>query len=120
VSKVPALIARGIEAVRRIVPEVRPCPFGHVGDGNIHFNFSRPEGMADDAFLALWDAIADAVAAEVRALGGSFSAEHGIGRLKTATLADWRSGPEIETMRRIKAALDPRGLMNPGKVVELR
>ncbi|WP_439576233.1 FAD-binding oxidoreductase [Elioraea sp.] len=120
VSKVPELIARGIAAVRRIVPEVRPCPFGHVGDGNIHFNFSRPAAMADDAFLALWDAIADAVAEQVRALGGSFSAEHGIGRLKTATLAEWRAGPEIETMRRIKAALDPRGLMNPGKVVEPR
>jgi FAD/FMN-containing dehydrogenase len=76
--------------------------------------------MADQAFLARWDEIADAVAAEVRALGGSFSAEHGIGRLKTAMLAEWRRGPEIETMRRIKAALDPRGLMNPGKVVELR
>lgn len=120
VSKVPELIARGIKAVRRIVPEVRPCPFGHVGDGNIHFNFSRPEGMSDQAFLDRWDEIADAVAAEVRALGGSFSAEHGIGRLKTATLAEWRNGPEIETMRRIKAALDPRGLMNPGKVVALR
>lgn len=120
VPQVPALIARGIAAVRRIVPEVRPCPFGHVGDGNIHFNFSRPEGMADRAFLDRWDEIADAVAAEARALGGSFSAEHGIGRLKTATLAAWRSGAEIETMRRIKAALDPRGLMNPGKVVEPR
>ncbi|TQF76880.1 FAD-binding oxidoreductase [Elioraea sp. Yellowstone] len=117
VSAIPELIARGIAAVRRIVPEVRPCPFGHVGDGNIHFNFSRPEDMADEAFLALWEAIADAVNAEVRRLGGSFSAEHGIGRLKTGTLAEWRAGAEIETMRRIKAALDPRGLMNPGKVV---
>ena len=120
VSRVPELIARGIAAVRRIVPDVRPCPFGHVGDGNIHFNFSRPEGMPDRAFLDRWDEIAEAVAAEVRALGGSFSAEHGIGRLKTATLAEWRRGPEIETMRRIKAALDPRGLMNPGKVIETR
>jgi FAD/FMN-containing dehydrogenase len=117
VSAIPELIARGIAAVRRIVPEVRPCPFGHVGDGNIHFNFSRPEDMADDAFLAHWEAIADAVNAEVRRLGGSFSAEHGIGRLKTGTLAEWRAGTELETMRRIKAALDPRGLMNPGKVV---
>lgn len=120
VSSIPELIARGIAAVRRIVPDVRPCPFGHVGDGNIHFNFSRPEGMDDAAFLARWDAIADAVSAEARCLGGSFSAEHGIGRLKAETLAEWRAGPEIEAMRRIKAALDPRGLMNPGKVVLAR
>ena len=120
VSSIPELIARGIAAVRRIVPDVRPCPFGHVGDGNIHFNFSRPEGMDDAAFLARWDAIADAVSAEARCLGGSFSAEHGIGRLKAETLAEWRAGPEIDAMRRIKAALDPRGLMNPGKVVLAR
>jgi len=117
ISRIPDLLREGTAAVRAIVPDVRPCAFGHLGDGNIHFNFSRPESMEDKRFLALWDEIVAAVNGVVRSLGGSFSAEHGIGRLKATTLAEWRAGPELDVMRRLKAALDPAGVFNPGKVV---
>jgi FAD/FMN-containing dehydrogenase len=117
VSRVPELLARGIEAVAAVVPGARPVPFGHLGDGNIHFNFSAPEGGDGDAFLARSEEIMHAVGAVVRALDGSFSAEHGIGQLKTAMMAEWRGGAELAAMRRIKAALDPQGLLNPGKLL---
>ena len=117
VSKTPELIRRASEACRALVPGARPVPFGHMGDGNIHMNLQQPEGMEAAAFLARSHDIMATVNAVVRDLGGSFSAEHGIGRLKTDMMADWRGGAELEAMRRIKAALDPQGLMNPGKVL---
>jgi len=117
VSAVPDFMAKALAAVQAALPGVRPCPFGHVGDGNIHFNLTQPEGMDKAAFLAEWDRMVDLVNEVVRRHGGSFSAEHGIGRLKAHTLAEWRAGPEIALMRRIKAAIDPAGLMNPGKVL---
>ncbi len=119
VSKVPELIRRSSEALRALIPGSRPVPFGHMGDGNIHMNLEQPEGMDPAAFLARGHDIMDTVNAVVRDLDGSFSAEHGIGRLKTDMLESWRGGAELETMRRIKAALDPQGLMNPGKVLPL-
>jgi FAD/FMN-containing dehydrogenase len=119
VSRVPALLAEASTACRAIVPGIRVCAFGHVGDGNIHFNLAVPEGGDDAAFLARWDEVAAAVNGVVRSLGGSFSAEHGVGRLKTKTLAAWREGPELELMRAIKCTIDPGNLMNPGKVVPL-
>ena len=116
VSRVPELIRRSAEAMRALVPGCRPVPFGHMGDGNIHMNVVQPEGMEPAAFMARAHDLMEAVNAVVRDLDGSFSAEHGVGRLKTDMLADWRGGAEYEAMRRIKAALDPQGLMNPGKV----
>jgi FAD/FMN-containing dehydrogenase len=88
-----------------------------MGDGNIHMNLEQPEGMDPAAFLARSHVIMETVNAVVRDLGGSFSAEHGIGRLKTDMMEAWRGGAELDAMRRIKAALDPQGLMNPGKVL---
>jgi FAD/FMN-containing dehydrogenase len=117
VSKVPALIRRASEACRALLPGIRPVPFGHMGDGNIHMNLEQPEGMDQAAFLARSHAIMETVNAVVRDLGGSFSAELGIGRLKTDMMEAWRGGAELDAMRRIKAALDPQGLMNPGKVL---
>jgi FAD/FMN-containing dehydrogenase len=117
VSKVPELIARASAACRALMPGIRVVPFGHLGDGNIHFNLEQPEGMAGAAFLAQDHAIMDTVGAVVRDLGGSFSAEHGVGRLKPYLMPDWRGGAELDAMRRIKRALDPPGLMNPGKVL---
>ena len=117
VSKVPELIRRCGEALRALIPGSRPVPFGHMGDGNIHMNLEQPEGMDPAAFLARSHDIMDCVNAVVRDLEGSFSAEHGVGRLKPHMLADWRGGAELEAMRRIKAALDPKGLLNPGKVL---
>ena len=116
VSAVPALIREASAACRALIPGSRPVPFGHMGDGNIHMNLEQPEGMDADAFLARSHDIMDAVNAVVRRLGGSFSAEHGVGRLKTDMLAEWRGGAEYAAMRAIKAALDPQGIMNPGVV----
>ena len=117
VSRVAELIERASAACLALIPGVRPVPFGHLGDGNIHFNLEQPPGMDPAAFLAQDHAIMDTVNAVVRDLGGSFSAEHGVGQLKPYMMPDWRGGAELDAMRRIKAALDPQGLMNPGKVL---
>jgi FAD/FMN-containing dehydrogenase len=92
-------------------------PFGHYGDGNIHFNVSQPKGMEKAAFLARWDEVADAVHAMVLRFGGSVSAEHGIGRMKAKTLEGVKSPLEMRLMRGIKSVFDPRGILNPGKLL---
>jgi FAD/FMN-containing dehydrogenase len=117
VSAVPELIRRASAACRALIPGSRPVPFGHMGDGNIHMNLAQPEDMSAADFLARSHDIMDEVNAVVRDLGGSFSAEHGIGRLKTDMMESWRGGAELDAMRRIKAALDPQGIMNPGKLL---
>jgi FAD/FMN-containing dehydrogenase len=117
VSAVATLIREASAACERLLPGVRPVPFGHMGDGNIHMNLEQPEGVDASAFLARSEEIMAAVNAVVRGLGGSFSAEHGVGRLKPHLMAEWRGGAELDAMRRVKAALDPRGIMNPGKVL---
>ena len=117
VSHVPGLIARASAAVAALIPGVRPVPFGHMGDGNIHMNFAQPLGADAGWFLAQDHAIMDAVNEIVRDLGGSFSAEHGVGRLKTYLMEPWRGGAELDTMRRIKTAIDPHGILNPGKLL---
>jgi FAD/FMN-containing dehydrogenase len=117
VSAFPALIAKGTAACEALIPGIRVVPFGHVGDGNIHFNLTAPHGMAPDAFLARDHEILDTVAEIVRALDGSFSAEHGVGQLKRYMMPSWRGGAELDLMQRIKQAIDPEGLMNPGKLL---
>jgi FAD/FMN-containing dehydrogenase len=117
VSKVPEFIRRATGACEALMPGVRVAPFGHMGDGNIHFNLEQPVGADPAWFLAQDHAIMDAVNEVVRALDGSFSAEHGVGRLKPYMMPDWRGGAELAVMRRIKTALDPLGIMNPGKVL---
>jgi FAD/FMN-containing dehydrogenase len=116
VSKVPEMIRRCSAALVALIPGSRPVPFGHIGDGNIHMNLEQPLGMEGPTFLARSHDIMDCVNEVVRDLDGSFSAEHGIGRLKTDMMESWRGGAELGAMRAIKAALDPKGLMNPGKV----
>ncbi len=117
VSRVPELIERGSALARQRISGVRVVAFGHLGDGNIHFNLNQPPGSEREAFLARWPEIASAVHELVAELGGSFSAEHGIGQLKTAELARYRGGVELALMRRLKACLDPQQLMNPGKLL---
>ena len=117
VSRIPEFIERGCALVEEMVPGIRPVPFGHIGDGNIHFNLSQPEGADPEAFLARWDEVNHRVHDLVVSLGGSISAEHGIGQLKLAENARFKPPVELEMMRAIKAALDPKGLMNPGKVL---
>jgi FAD/FMN-containing dehydrogenase len=117
VSKVPELIRRATAMCERLVPSIRCVPFGHLGDGNIHVNLVQPEGADPDAFLARDHELMDAVNEIVRDLDGSFSAEHGIGRLKPNMMPGWRGGPELDLMRRIKQAIDPQGILNPGKLL---
>ena len=117
VSTVPEFIRRATAACEALIPGIRAVPFGHMGDGNIHFNLVQPEDADPVWFLAQDHAIMDTVNEVVRALDGSFSAEHGIGKLKPYMMPDWRGGAELDLMRRIKAAIDPAGLMNPGKVL---
>ena len=117
VSRVADFIAAASEAVCVRIPGIRPVPFGHVGDGNIHFNLSQPEGADTAGFMARWDEIQTAVNDIVVGLDGSVSAEHGIGRIKREELVRVKSPLDIELMRTIKTAFDPKGIMNPGKLV---
>jgi FAD/FMN-containing dehydrogenase len=117
IAMVPQLIDEGTAAVEAIVPGVRACPFGHLGDGNIHFNFSQPEGADGKAFMAGAEPVHAAIYEIVTRLGGSVSAEHGIGQLKVELLRRVKDPVALEMMRSIKAALDPNGIMNPGKVL---
>ena len=117
VSKVPEMVRRSCEALTRLIPGSRPVPFGHIGDGNIHMNLAQEPGTDPAAFLARSHDIMDCVNEIVRELGGSFSAEHGVGRIKTDMVEDWRGGAELAAMQAIKRAMDPLGLMNPGKVL---
>ncbi len=117
VASIPELMARADREVARLCPGARPVPLAHFGDGSVHYNIAQPPGMAKEKFLALWDDITQAVQAIVLDLGGSISAEHGIGQMKRADLARTKSAVEMDMMRRIKAALDPKGILNPGKVL---
>jgi FAD/FMN-containing dehydrogenase len=119
VSKIPAFMTEGLLAMKKALPECRPVPFGHVGDGNLHFNCQAPAGWDKARFMAHADAISSAVYDLVVAHGGSISAEHGIGQMKVDELAHYRSKIELDTMRTIKRALDPQNLMNPGKILNL-
>jgi FAD/FMN-containing dehydrogenase len=117
VQRIPEFIERADALVERICPGARTLAFGHFGDGNVHYNVVQPVGMARDAFMRLWGDIMHAVHALVVDMDGSISAEHGIGFMKRQELAHFKSDVEIELMRKIKAAFDPRGILNPGKVL---
>ena len=117
IATIPTFIERAAKAVASVSAGARIVCFGHMGDGNLHYNVSPPEGHAHDAFLANQDGINRIVHDSVHAHGGSISAEHGIGQLKRDDNARYKSPVEMAAMRAIKQALDPRGLMNPGKVL---
>ena len=117
VAAVPAFIAEADAAVVKLIPGSRPVPFGHLGDGNIHYNVSQPVGGNTADFMARWHEVNKVVFDIVLRMGGSISAEHGIGVLKRDELPDVKDRTAIELMRGIKAMLDPNGIMNPGKVL---
>jgi FAD/FMN-containing dehydrogenase len=116
VSAVPALLARAAAVLPGFLPGSRMVAFGHIGDGNIHLNVLQPEGGDGAAFMGHSHALMARVNDIVGELGGSFSAEHGVGLIKRDAMAQFRGGTERDTMRRIKAALDPEALLNPGKL----
>jgi FAD/FMN-containing dehydrogenase len=117
VSALPAFIEEATIAIDAFLPNTRLCCFGHMGDGNMHFNVSQPLGMDKQAFLNQWHAMNRVVHDVVLKHHGSFSAEHGIGVLKTADMARYKSPVELAVMRKMKDALDPKGLLNPGRVL---
>ncbi len=117
VSRVPDFIEEAMAAVIRFMPGARPCPFGHLGDGNIHFNISQPIGMDKQAYLAQWPAMNEVVFAEVLKRNGSISAEHGIGKLKAPDMLKIKSPVELAMMRALKQTFDPKNILNPGRVL---
>ncbi len=117
VSQVATFIARADRAVAKIVPGFRSIAFGHAGDGNIHYNPMQPRNMDKETFLQYWPEVAETVHDIAAALGGSISAEHGLGQLKNRDLPRYKSAVEIAMMRKLKTAFDPNGILNPGKVL---
>jgi FAD/FMN-containing dehydrogenase len=118
VAALPAFLAKAAAAVALVAPAARLVAYGHVGDGNLHFNLSEPvDGRHRAGFLALQGEINDRVHDCVREFRGSISAEHGIGQLKRSALARYKDPVALDAMRAIKRALDPHGILNPGKVL---
>ncbi len=116
VSRIAEFLACADEALRHTFPDVRIVAFGHIGDGNLHYNLSKPQTITNAEFIAASPAANRIVHDVVAGLDGSISAEHGIGQLKRAELAHYKSAVELDIMRAIKHSLDPRDLMNPGKL----
>ncbi len=117
VERIPEFIAEVGRRIAARFPQARPVPFGHMGDGNIHYNVSQPLGADKARFLAQWDEMNEVVHGLVHDFGGSISAEHGIGQLKRDLLAQTKDKVALGVMRTLKAALDPRGVLNPGKLL---
>ena len=117
VSAIPALLETADAALAKAYPGIRVVAFGHVGDGNLHYNLSKPDAQDNNAFIAAQPEVNRIVHDAVHALNGSISAEHGIGQLKREEILRYKSPVEMALMRSVKQAIDPQGLMNPGKVV---
>jgi FAD/FMN-containing dehydrogenase len=117
IARIPEFINRANDLMEVMVPGARPVPFGHYGDGNIHYNISQPVEMDKAIFMAQWDTVCAGVHEIVLDLKGSISAEHGIGRMKREALAKVKSEVELDMMRQIKSLFDPNGILNPGKVL---
>jgi FAD/FMN-containing dehydrogenase len=117
VSSIPDFIERTDSALQAAFPGCQVVCFGHLGDGNLHYNIAPPDGIGHDSFLAHQDAVNRIVHDSVAAMNGSISAEHGVGALKRDELPRYKPAVELDMMRAIKAALDPLGIMNPGKIL---
>ncbi len=117
VSCIPVFLERADQLLRVSFPGIRTVAFGHVGDGNLHYNLSRPQAQDHAGLIAEEAAVNRLIYDLVHDLGGSISAEHGIGQLKRDELGRYKSPVELGLMRAIKQAIDPRGLMNPGKIL---
>ena len=117
VANVPAFIKEANDAVVKLIPGARPLPFGHLGDGNIHYNIAQPVDADKAAFLERWHDVNVVVFDVVLKYGGSISAEHGIGVMKRDLLPTIKDPVAMELMRTLKRTLDPNGILNPGKVL---
>jgi FAD/FMN-containing dehydrogenase len=117
VSRIAEFIARADTALLKAFPQVRIVCFGHIGDGNLHYNQSRADADSNADFIARTDAVNRVVHDLVHELGGSISAEHGLGQLKREEVLRYKSPIEMDMMRAVKQALDPDGRMNPGKLL---
>jgi FAD/FMN-containing dehydrogenase len=117
VSRIAEFIARADLALAAAFPAVRIVCFGHIGDGNLHYNQSKPDAQSNSEFIEQTEAVNRIVHDLVHQLGGSISAEHGLGQLKREEVLRYKSVTEMDMMRAVKQALDPRGLMNPGKLL---
>jgi D-lactate dehydrogenase (cytochrome) len=117
VAAVPQFISEADAAVAKLIPGARPVAFGHLGDGNIHYNISQPPSADKQAFLARWHDVNDVVHGIVLKHHGSISAEHGIGVLKRDELAHVKDPVALDLMRTLKRSLDPLNILNPGKVL---
>jgi FAD/FMN-containing dehydrogenase len=117
IGKMQEFLVRGGKLIRKLAPDAELLAFGHVGDGNLHYNVSLPRGLTMDQWHELGEPVTTAIYDLVDQLGGSFSAEHGVGRLKKPYLAKHRGGSEISLMRALKKTLDPNNILNPGKVI---
>ena len=119
IHAIPDFLARGSASIEAMIPGVRPVPFGHAGDGNIHFNFSVPIDGDDASFLARWGDVSRVIHDLANSFGGSISAEHGLGVMKREEITRYKSTAELEVMRTLKRTLDPNNILNPGKVVSV-
>jgi D-lactate dehydrogenase (cytochrome) len=117
IARIPEFIETASKAVEALVPGARPVPFGHIGDGNIHFNITVPKGADNAAFLARWEEISRVVHDIVHRFGGSISAEHGLGIMKHNEISRYKSPAELDVMRALKRTLDPNNILNPGKLL---
>jgi FAD/FMN-containing dehydrogenase len=119
VSDIAAFVAEADAAMEKAYPGIRHCCFGHVGDGNLHYNPVRPEGWTQERYMQDYDAINRIVHDIVIKHRGSISAEHGIGRIRLAENHHYKSDVEIDLLRAVKRAFDPHNIMNPGKLVQM-
>nr|ALV86814.1 2-hydroxyacid dehydrogenase [uncultured bacterium P11N2] len=117
ISHIPEFIQRAGVALQAVFPDLRIVCFGHLGDGNLHYNLSKTDAQSNGEFIAQTPMVNRIVHDLVHALGGSISAEHGLGQLKRGEVLRYKTGVEMELMRTVKHALDPHGLMNPGKLL---
>jgi FAD/FMN-containing dehydrogenase len=117
VAAIPDFLTKAVPAVVALIPGARPVSFGHLGDGNLHFNFNSPQAGDDPGFLAQWEEVQQTVHDIVKEFDGSISAEHGIGVMKRSQLPRYKSHEELDAMRALKQAYDPKNILNPGKLI---
>jgi FAD/FMN-containing dehydrogenase len=116
-SRMQEFLERGDEMLEKGWPDARLVAFGHVGDGNLHYNVVLPRSLSAEEWTVEGERVTGALYDLVQSFNGSFSAEHGVGQSKKAYLAAYRAGPELDLMRSLKKMLDPANILNPGKVI---